>query len=538
MHNFLNTCLSDMNLCSLMLCSFVVLCFNNYNNRLFVRAWYVKKRIYSDSLRFLLIRSIPSTSASSDEGSWIKRFQRQNHATIISSFPSIANEEIIPKRRYVNTILETFKKLSRYSQNSSSLSWLLLPGNNLDIYLLASLAEIAQVDFRIIILNPTTWIPPNTGLATVTTTHLVTFLYAQLASIDQSFLLRAQTPQKQDINFFEQLNSSSFNKNVFITHLKPYIALVQEIIQQRKKQNNYLQKRIFNDKIRFIFIAGLEGSGHHALREMFEACHTQGLCITSAQLMRALSNGREHPIGISVYPKDTNTTEINQRRNNFISILKQMATKFSDTSNDTLIILNTMIPHKTEMDGITHSGGIGMQSYPNFNGKQKIYNHPSIQDIARAAENAKVDLRILVLARPSKAILRSTTKNRHIATESTETLILAHNAAILSAQLQLIDPRFYICMPYLQLANYSFWLASHVAQFLHPTFLQHPSLLRAFLAPVHLHSSPTSDVQESLFVQFTAHDNTSSYYTTDDALSTYESKLVPYTNLLHRNAQC
>jgi hypothetical protein len=44
------------------------------------------------------------------------------------------------------------------------------------------------------------------------------------------------------------------------------------------------KKTIFNDKKRVLFVAGLEGSGHHALHSMFDICFKDKLCVADQDI--------------------------------------------------------------------------------------------------------------------------------------------------------------------------------------------------------------------------------------------------------------
>ena len=67
-------------------------------------------------------------------------------------------------------------------------------------------------------------------------------------------------------------------------------------------------------------------------------------------------------------------------------------------------------------------------------------------DLATAAEAAGVDLRILLLQRPAKDILISTTVKRHFGNPMHEMLVLSDNAATLHSELEALDPAFFRCV--------------------------------------------------------------------------------------------
>ena len=87
-----------------------------------------------------------------------------------------------------------------------------------------------------------------------------------------------------------------------------------------------------------------------------------------------------------------------------------------------------------------------MMSYPNFGGNDKSIHHPDVRFIAKIAEQAGVDLRILVLQRHAKQILVSTTIHRHFGKLNHQAHVLADNAMVLHGQLSALDGSFFECV--------------------------------------------------------------------------------------------
>mmetsp|Transcript_8991 Transcript_8991/g.13395 ORF Transcript_8991/g.13395 Transcript_8991/m.13395 type:complete len:177 (+) Transcript_8991:188-718(+) len=52
----------------------------------------------------------------------------------------------------------------------------------------------------------------------------------------------------------------------------------------------HVQKTHFNDKIRVLFIAGLEGTGHHAFSSMFTVCEKKNLCEVERKITELTMN--------------------------------------------------------------------------------------------------------------------------------------------------------------------------------------------------------------------------------------------------------
>lgn len=81
------------------------------------------------------------------------------------------------------------------------------------------------------------------------------------------------------------------------------------------------------------------------------------------------------------------------------------------------------------------------RSYPTLGGDKKQLQHPDLHLIAKLAEEAGVDLRVLVLTRNPYAIAKSTTENRLFGGGFNEEIeMLTENAAAITSQLNLIDP--------------------------------------------------------------------------------------------------
>jgi hypothetical protein len=118
----------------------------------------------------------------------------------------------------------------------------------------------------------------------------------------------------------------------------------------------------------------------------------------------------------------------------------------------------------------------GMISYPNFNGPFKARHHPDIAVLARLCEHAGVDLRLVVLQRGAADILSSVSVKRTFAPESTESAALADNAAVISMQLQRLDPRFFLCVDLVSLATGGLVFWQRFGGFLHPALREEASV--------------------------------------------------------------
>eukprot|EP00438_Fugacium_kawagutii_P029047 Skav222300 [mRNA] locus=scaffold3734:271560:272105:- [translate_table: standard] len=90
----------------------------------------------------------------------------------------------------------------------------------------------------------------------------------------------------------------------------------------------------------------------------------------------------------------------------------------------------------------------GMQSYPNYGGGARSIQNPDVRALAKLAEKAGVDLRIVFIVRDPRNVVKSSLKRRfekdllHAIKMYTSTLSLLKN------QLDLLDPSFIRCWSY------------------------------------------------------------------------------------------
>lgn len=198
---------------------------------------------------------------------------------------------------------------------------------------------------------------------------------------------------------------------------------------------------------RLLFIAGLEGSGHHLWDMVFSECQQQSAaeqCRFTTSLANRLSDGKHsshHGSGLFDLP----TRLVDEQRHieephtpwarQFDAAKQRVrnALRREVVNNSGLLVLNSL-----------HSSA-SMLSYPNFGGTYKILQTPDVRELAEVCEEEVVDLRILVLHRPAASLLSSTSR-RQFETWNHEAVILEHNAQALNQQLSQLDPAFVLCV--------------------------------------------------------------------------------------------
>ena len=225
-----------------------------------------------------------------------------------------------------------------------------------------------------------------------------------------------------------------------------------------------LEKKQSSELNRLIFIAGLEGTGHHGARAVFNVCVKKKLCKV------------DYPITDQIMRYDWKTdilhglfgaADVNLNAVEAVNVLRSMRRTAGQGGSN----LNFL--------GLCYATRSGMLSYPNFNGKHKTLDHPDLHMIATLAEAAGLDFRVLVLQRDADEVLRSNSRRGYGGSLGPKVLIA--NAEALQAELALVDPRFFRCVQYRSLGVLSAEGRRQLADFLHPTLLQ-PQLMDEMLS--------------------------------------------------------
>lgn len=296
------------------------------------------------------------------------------------------------------------------------------------------------------------------------------------------------------INYINELNSN--NNNNTIDYTNPNLrgsAFVESKIR----------KTSFSNKNRLIIIAGLEGTGHHALTTMFDICINITTPINSSYIGRCL------PV-----PELSNTLMFNNittRNGLFFSNDAKKAGVYLRKVKEIMASLNIKKEHDNlptlYILGCDHPTTSGMLSYPNFGDPQKSLNHPDVAVLARLAELVKIDFRIIVLQRSADNILMST-KNRRFGGPK-EGRTLSDNAAALYSQLKLLDPKFFHCIQYQELSVLSENKKNELIDFTHP-LLQ--SILPQMLETVRYKSEITTSHNFIKTMNNRSHNNNQNYF--------------------------
>jgi len=209
-----------------------------------------------------------------------------------------------------------------------------------------------------------------------------------------------------------------------------------------------------SESLRFVFAAGLEGTAHHAFVHLKSACKQERLCVYDPDLSAQLWN-----LAIGVMANQSEETAAAQEQVVLTSFERHRA---ESSAEGRLVLLHSTFNSTTEH---LHAA---MYSYPKNGGEDKPLRHPDVEQMARLAERASVDLRLVLLQRDVRDTLVSAALHRGFGDSlGHEAAILADNAYVLHGQLSLIDPAFVHCVDLLHLPE-DHNHREALRQFLHP----------------------------------------------------------------------
>ena len=248
-----------------------------------------------------------------------------------------------------------------------------------------------------------------------------------------------------------------------------------------------LGKHAVSNVTRFVFVAGLEGSGHHAWRDAFAGCAHGDISLSPCQfacgLATLLSGGsdeaqRGNLSSAGLFHQPSNSSRAAALRLAVTQELRRLASP----SAAALYLLNL---------GQTPGAQVGMMSYPNWGAGRQRGEVPDLVELSALAEAAGADLRVLLLTRPAAEVLASTSEHRRFATPARQAAVLTAAADALDAQLRRIDGRFVFCVETRRAAS-----TRHLASFLHPALARGGSAEAAWQAALRLIRGPPPPLAE------------------------------------------
>ena len=188
-------------------------------------------------------------------------------------------------------------------------------------------------------------------------------------------------------------------------------------------------KKVVSSNVRFVFFAGLEGTGHHFWQELLKRLSISH----SADLSQELFN-RQH--GSLFSSTDERVRE--DLAEHVVELMSETQKNLSSVPGCNVVALN--------VGGTTYPSG--MMSYPNFGGPDRLIQNPDMFTLAKLAEAAGIDLRIVLLTRHPASLVRSELARSYEKDLTHAVRKVSMTMALLSEQLDLLDPAYVTCWTY------------------------------------------------------------------------------------------
>lgn len=163
-----------------------------------------------------------------------------------------------------------------------------------------------------------------------------------------------------------------------------------------------ITKTVVSSRLRLIFFVGLEGSGHHFMRETFEDIFED----------HDLEQIDECNIGPNIYMPSAMRGSASDYKNKQDSLRREMQ-RLAAIEKDIEDPGTVVTVQRTNPAQGRRCGKGPEYSYPNGFGPDKALAYADFQLLARLAEEEGVDFRILYLNRSAKDVLLSDISHRH-----------------------------------------------------------------------------------------------------------------------------
>lgn len=217
-----------------------------------------------------------------------------------------------------------------------------------------------------------------------------------------------------------------------------------------KNYENVLKKNIFSNQAKFVFVVGLEGTGHHLFQKIYKSCKncnffSEWMTVESEftiPQLRNFLNWRHGFFGSQNTLKNFEKIKLSFK-NYFPEIQKKY---FNDASlgNRTVALNCCCEPNP------------GMYSYPNGWGDCLQLQYPDVRLLADLFEESGLDLRIVVLVRNPLDILISTTVLRGMGEWERQVVNYERMLRLgILTQLNRLDSKFFKCLDFDDLPDVS-----------------------------------------------------------------------------------
>ena len=152
--------------------------------------------------------------------------------------------------------------------------------------------------------------------------------------------------------------------------------------------SGFVPKTVVSDKVRFVVLAGMEGSGHHyvlaAEKAVFDA---------NPELPRMYQHENQHPFYI---PSAMGRSATNYVEHDLLGRQK----------------MQTWAEDAAGLAGPTVKFSAHLASYPTRNGSGKVMQYDDLRKMADAAELEGLDMRVVYLKRSAQDIIIANTVHR------------------------------------------------------------------------------------------------------------------------------
>jgi len=243
-----------------------------------------------------------------------------------------------------------------------------------------------------------------------------------------------------------------------------------------------VMKRKESNVTRIVFVAGLEGTGHHALRSFFDVCEKPGTVVKETTPMRPvykypcegeyrmsqdfmLFDHKHHRMG-GLWGTSNAHAGASGLFQGLVTGVHMRMTNLAKLTTPHLSILGLSFGNGKENEPS------GMHSYPNYDGKDKPLDIPDLAMLAAMAESAGLDLRVIILQRKDLSNMLKSYARRFDLPVHKEALVMLNAMSSMYAQLRLIDKRFFLCVDYEELLVMKGKDADGLVDFIHPAVLK------------------------------------------------------------------
>lgn len=164
-----------------------------------------------------------------------------------------------------------------------------------------------------------------------------------------------------------------------------------------------IPKTVISTKLRVVFIAGLEGTGHHFFTTVFKEFYEANRNLTTPALCE-VEKSMFLPHSMSGSTKNYQDSRKKMRKEIKMVASVQKKVEYPGT---------VLTVQKTSRHQMASCSERPEFSYPSGVGSDKVLQVPDLVMLAEIAESKGVDLRIVYLHRSAEDILLSTTVKRH-----------------------------------------------------------------------------------------------------------------------------